>query len=525
MTSPHRPTRSRSWSRFISTVAVATFFAGGAVVLDGCKSDRPNGISAAGTEQSFVPAVGACSTEGAVRACKVSLGISDGYQKCFVGKQDCRNAAWSACENGDVTISSVEPDQVGGLRIQANGAYDAAACTGDPCDPYCRGYDYDAGALTASLDGGSSGSSGAYYAYGGSPPGFADKEVCQGSRLCDDTTSGKCGGQDHCNKFDSCQADYHCDTTTHGCVNNNGSTSFQWPSATCAGVDLTVGPACTDSSAVAGFTVCNRGNTDLAGPASIGIKLLNGDPGLDYSLTPTPQCTNGVCAKDTPDCTIVTAATGIPKGSCVRVTHSGGSGSLACAAWTGSGNPVAYVNSNQSIAECGNAACGANTCTSAGAPGCRNNYADVKDRGTSCTSFGLAYTAVTKTKTYTGSCNPGEIFTWKALGWNSSIPSDGNIVFTAQARPVLSDAGLGTALPVTPGVVATVKASGSTYPPKCLMGGITGCPAPLTTALGGAPAVNYGSITVTATINPSTDKQTTPTLNGFWVSYRCTPNE
>jgi hypothetical protein len=525
MTSSHRPTRSRTWSRFITTVLCASAFAVGAVVLDGCNQDRPSGISAAGTTQSFVPAVGACSTDGTVRACKVSLGITDGYSKCFVGKQDCRNGVWSACENGDVTIASVATSPTGGgLRIQANGMYDAAACTGDPCDPYCRGYDVDAGSLTASLDGGSSGSSGSYNAFGGSPPGFADKEVCQGSRLCDDSTSGKCNGQSHCNMFDSCQADYHCDTTAHACVNNNGSTSFKWPSATCAGVDLTVGPACTDSSGTAGFSVCNRGNTDLAGPASIGIKLINGDTGLDYSLTPTPQCASGVCAKDTPDCTIVTAATGIPKGSCVRVTKSGGSGSLACAAWSGSGNPVAYVNSNLAITECGNAACGANTCTATGTPGCRNNYADVKDRGTSCTSFGLSYTAVTTTQTYTAACNPGEQLKWKALGWDSSIPSDGSIVFTAQARPVLTDGGLGTASPATPGTVATVKASGSTYPQKCLMGGITGCPAPLTTVLGGA-AVNYGSVTITATINPSTDKQTTPTLNAFWVSYRCTPNE
>src|SRR6187401_2433731 len=107
---------------------------------------------------------GTCSTEGAVKECHFKVNEHDGFLSCFAGQQECRGGVWSPCA-GNVTLSTRAMD---GVTIQGSegmgpslqpqaytdaGPSDAStACTVDPCNPYCLGYDEDPTDLTPTFN-------------------------------------------------------------------------------------------------------------------------------------------------------------------------------------------------------------------------------------------------------------------------------------------------------------------------------------------------------------------------------------
>jgi len=131
----------------------------------------------------------------------------------------------------------------------------------------------------------------------------------------------------------------------------------------------------------------------------------------------------------------------------------------------------------------------------------------------------MTYSAATFTQDYTASCNTGTHPRWREVDWQATIPSTASIDFAAQSGPTA--AGL---LPTTP--VSVAHATASTALPAFDVGYID-------TGSGGTGAFNKASPTVasdavlrlTATLNPTTNQQATPTLATWKVLYSCVPSE
>ena len=447
---------------------------------------------------------GSCGPNGTVRACHVNLGQHDGVIDCFAGSQECRGGSWSACGGTDVTLMSTQESVLAhatsaraGASPQALGAPTAVgSCPADPCNPYCRQSDDSA---SATADGGAT----VLYTFSGSewgnaPGGFIGKQDC--SPACGTGFPKACNGAPtHYNKFDACQAEHHCDAATGACVKNQVPADWKWPVATCAGIDLTVGPACV-TGGVEGFNICNRGNTAMTvaqGPIKVFIDTGNG---YDFGAT-------GTCVSKAASCSIALAAPLAP-GSCRLVVES------ECAAW-GNGNKIAYVNSDQSVPECGAKVSGAG----ATMPGCNNNWSDIKKGGSACTSATVGgYAPTTRAQTLAASCPPGTQAWWNKLLYDVVAPAGTSVAFRAQVTAVTPDGGVGATWPAVGSFAAVVTESTTK---NCSMGSGAGCPIDLTAALGGFPAASYANITIQTTLTPDPTLTTTPTLNSWAISYNC----
>lgn len=493
----------------------------------GCKNGgRPTAADSSGTPPpgSFTTATGTCGSEGAVRECHVRLGDANGVVDCFEGKQECRNGQWSVCGGGDITLSSVDrnaslgtpSDVAGGVKTLASPSSTTGVCTTDPCDAYCSAFNEDAGLQAEAGAGSSYTISG--NEWGNAPGGFIGKQDCSSPGCAASTFAA--GGHDcngapsHYNTFDACQADHHCDTSsvsTGTCVRNTSPSNWTWPSATCAGVDLTLGPACKPTAASQEqFTICNRGNTALASGTAIPIYL---DTGNSYVFSSGAACYNKA-----PSCT-KTLAAALNPGSCVAVTEAD------CPAW-GNGNQIAYVNSNQSVTECTSTSAAG---TAATKPGCNNNWSDVKKGGNICGTASGGYGSRTVTQSYTATCQTGSAPTWKYLTYNATIAcspgacngtNNSTITFKGQLTDISPTGVVGSPTPATPSTITTVTST-----KNCAVSGPTGCPINIATWAGGAPKSNYEILTLTIELAPSTDTLASPTLSSWAVSYDCVPNE
>lgn len=524
-------------------MAAATAAAACLAVAIGCGTSDPlpAGVSTTAPPQpSFVPAEGPCAAEGQVRECHVKLGERDGVLDCYQGVQECRGGQWTACGGKDITLSSINhgaapgteapESHSGAVGIRAVATSTGGQCALDPCNPYCAAYNEDAG-LTPE------GGAASYYVnmtsiFGGAPGGFAKKSDCGGSSSgCNNAAPGaayprKCNGENHYSIWDSCLADTHCDTSKNGgkgsCVANWDSSATAdprwdeakgtWLPAVCPGVDITVSAAC-EQGGVAGFNVCNRGNSN-ATAATIGIFLDNGNGNFGSSTFAA-----GTCPNHAPLCSPAVPGGVLAPGKCFRVTNAN------CPAWTGGGNPVAYVNSQRLVAECG----GTTTAAAATGPGCNNNWADVKNKGDACSGVGSTLAPLVRTETYTASCPIGFRLNWKFLTYNATIrcspgactgTNNSSIKFEGQLRDILPDGGTGAVSPAALSTITTVNATRD-----CTLSGPAGCPIDLRTWAGAGPQIGYERLDVKITLTPSPDNLVAPTLNSWAVSYDCVPVE
>jgi hypothetical protein len=121
---------------------------------------------------------------------------------------------------------------------------------------------------------------------------------------------------------------------------------------------------------------------------------------------------------------------------------------------------------------------------------------------------GLEYAQATFVRDYVGTCPIGTHVVWRFFDWQTVTPGDSKIVFAA--RTADTQAALG-ALPE----MAFGMASG----------------APITTWTGAdagkalLPDPSKIWLRITATLTPTTDKKSTPTLTAWRQSYSCPPSE
>ena len=113
----------------------------------------------------------------------------------------------------------------------------------------------------------------------------------------------------------------------------------------------------------------------------------------------------------------------------------------------------------------------------------------------------------TFTLDFSGTCPANQKITWRELEWQGAIPATASVVFKAQTADAVAD--FATAQSVT---VAT--ATSSTTLPNWDFGLI-----PFSTAA--PPITSKGTLRVTVTLNPTTDKRSSPSLSQWRVIYDC----
>ena len=118
-----------------------------------------------------------------------------------------------------------------------------------------------------------------------------------------------------------------------------------------------------------------------------------------------------------------------------------------------------------------------------------------------------AYATASFTRDYQGVCPAGQSVVWRFFDWQTVTPSDSNIVFQAQESN--AQTGLATATPV----VTLGTASG----------------APITNWVGTDVSslipVSLSWLRVTVTLNPSSDKQSAPTLTAWRQQFDCVDSQ
>jgi hypothetical protein len=440
-----------------------------------------------------------------VRECHVPMGEQGQVRTCFDGTQICTAGSWGDCGGAAGTIrttnlgdSRLTPTLVGtdGVAFAHTSSISApskaaAACANNPCNPYCVGYDEDAGA-GIKAEGGTAGPSYNGVAGTGNVPAyFVDKGLC-------DALHPPCPA---CTGPSNCQFDYQCDIPSGKCV--------KWligqvlPSSVCPGIDLTQGVACSNSGNVAA-PLCNRGNTALAANTTIEVK---GYVGASVSF-PTTNCALPTgTVKGT--CTASIGATPLNPGECRTMDYGG------CAI-DFSGETALYVNSNLAVAECGLPS----------SPGCSDNWSFYKDPGTPCTMItGTSYTPTPYQQDYEAKCPVGTHGQWSALAYDTITPSNvsgtSSVKFEVQTAPRLASGLPGAFVPAGPLLAADAP---GTHPSVCPLSGPSPCPRDLFAILGSALARNE-FLRLKVTLAPTPDKAATPTLKDWKVTYACVPAE
>jgi hypothetical protein len=312
------------------------------------------------------------------------------------------------------------------------------------------------------------------------------------------------------------------------CIGNwdtSATTSSQWDEANqrwvpavCGGVDLTVSAAC-EVGGVSGFNICNRGNTDAVA-ANIGLFIDNGNGEFGSSTF-----AGGACPSKAPSCSPAVPNGVLKPGKCFRVTGAN------CPAYgTGNGNPVAYVNPQAAIAECG----GLLTDGLATAPGCNNNWADVKNGGSACGSAGVTYLSGSKTVNYAAICPPSYRVRWKTLTYAATVPcspgacngtNNSKVEFFGALSTPLTDGGTASAPETIIADATTTQTVNCTFGTDA--GGQPKCPVDLASWANSVTAegAHYANLALRILVTPTADTYAAPTVTSWAVSYDCVPYE
>jgi hypothetical protein len=273
---------------------------------------------------------------------------------------------------------------------------------------------------------------------------------------------------------------------------------------------LTISGACTDSSGNTTMPLCNRGNTTLKAanyPLGVSYYLVNGNH-FDFN-----------CPTYNPPTGYLPLTQDLAPGQCVNV-------------WPGGvhGNTIMYINATNAIPECG--AFGG----SSNAPGCYDNWADVKVGGscqpqteqTQTTATIPAFAKSVYTANVTATCPSGTSPQWSVFTYDTTVPSNSSgtssVLIQAQTAPVSPyDGGIGTYGSL---VTFANTASPTNDPAVCGYVGASGsCPKDAFNLLGGLPAAGYASLKLQLTLTPTPDGQAMPTVLGWQVAYSCKPSE
>jgi hypothetical protein len=447
-------------------VAVAALLAAGC--SDGRAALRSPGAGALGVPPDG-GAAAACE-EGEILPCHVALGVNAGILSCFVGSAVCHDGALGPCVDG--SVSSLPAPDADPAAPSLLAASLPGACASNPCDPYCRSFvDAPDGGLAppASLGGSYLGGSLSTLAPGFQNKGLKDKKHPPFFMPCTWPSD--------------CQFDTHC--VAGECVPwGAGETD-----ASCAGVDLTVGPTCAGT-----VPVCNRGRSTA--PAGVQVLVLSGN-------SAQMQDDLGLCSGYQGAVAATCATTeSIPPGGCVDVRGCplGGTQSIVV-------NPPSPPAPVVPISECQ----------------CGNDWS-VYQIGGSCQSLGAPILAETTfTEPYEAACPEGTRVQWGYLAYQAATPSDASgassisiHVRTATAPATLSTVDL-------PGVLlAAVPASA---PASCPMGGPSPCPRDVFAGLGGLPRANDEQLELVFTLTPTPSGALGPVVSSWELTFSCPPSQ
>jgi hypothetical protein len=260
---------------------------------------------------------------------------------------------------------------------------------------------------------------------------------------------------------------------------------------------LTISGACTDSN----------GNTTLSAAQypKIAYYLVNGDQ-FDFN-----------CPTYTPSGYLMLNQD-LKPGECINIWPQGVSG-----------NTIMYINADHAVPECG-AFAGPTS-----APGCYDNWADVKTGGTcqpqTSTSTSMvtvpAYLPTTyQASTTTATCPAGSAPQWSVFTYDSLIPSNssgqGSVLIQAQVAPVVN----GVVGKFGPWVTFANTAPPSNDPAVCpFVGGLGPCPKDIFALLGGLPAAADAAMNLRVVLTPTPDGQAIPELIGWQVAFSCVNSE
>jgi hypothetical protein len=536
---PLRKVRFGLWRAALCGIAIGS---AGAISSFACSSTHPP-VSDGSNTTAPPGTTGPCAVDGAERECHVQLAEHGNVRTCFTGTQTCNAGLWSACGSGGMqTLSSVRlPDgvvgadspptqQPGALKPASisTGSADSSACTSNPCDPTCVGFDEKPpdGGITSDAS-----TTATYFSVpftGTVPAGFFSKGMID----CDQKGVPCQGYVD--GKYAACQFDSLCnpgpcvaaDAASGSCIQYAEKQAL--PTTACPGVDLTAGIPCTDnitSEPGMTFTICNRGSSPTLVSTSIGVDFFGG---ASSAFPPSPGCAKNA----SPDCRVMVPP--LKVGGCFSVRSSSmlaGSKSLStCQGYipVGSGpagNSTVVINSYQAITECGLAP---SPYTDGGSAsiykGCDDNWTDLHKSGGNCVGYGKTYGTVVYSQTYTASCPASTKPQWAWLAYNVTTPSSGGVSstvkFEVRSAPLTADGGTGTFTAFSQAGLAPTP-----DPANCPLGGPAPCPKDLFVALGGAGAANNEVLDLKITLTPPTDLSVAPTLNSWQVTYSCPPSQ
>lgn len=127
------------------------------------------------------------------------------------------------------------------------------------------------------------------------------------------------------------------------------------------------------------------------------------------------------------------------------------------------------------------------------------------------------YGTSTTSQQYQGKCPSGTFPQWGFFTYDTATPADSSVVFSVRAATTQS--GLATATPKT---LATAKST-PTDTQKCAKSGPTGCPIDLYTLLGSSARMPF--LQIDLSVNPTSSKAQTATVNNWEVTYSCPPSE
>jgi hypothetical protein len=402
---------------------------------------------------------------------------------------------------------------------------DAGACRSNPCNPYCQGIDVDADSLMpeggfttfailgtvkapADFPGGLSGPKNAMKTYAvNSPTAYV---AC---------TQGHPPSDGHICSSDYCCAAYAVSGAPNTCqpwaltAGDNPVAAANCTKAT--GVDFQLGLACNDTSTGhVHVPICNRGT----GAATAGVVMVG-----EYSGNPTYAGNSDYCSNPggspSANCKIDLSLKNLAAGKCMDVDVTAGKAGgtttgVTCTGSFSSGNTTMMVNPPGTS--------GYTTLTEGDQ--CNNySFHPTNAQGGTCAAYGQQPPPpVALNYTYTASCPPGYAVQWNQLAYDTSVPSDSEVIFQVSSAALLPDGGTGTF--TTPVQAADIKSTASPDPATCAINGApdaTVCPKNLATLLGTAGKTNAVldvGITEIATT-------AVPIVKSWQVTFNCIPNE
>jgi hypothetical protein len=527
-----------------------------------------------GTGPSMTDAT--CTTEGATRACHVTLGQHGGVLSCFVGIQTCSNGRFGECTDGSVSNFTMPPD---GSELRSLSI--AGPCTSDPCDPTCRLFDetplggavislapWNAGSL-ANLQKNPAGSINT-----GIKSPCSTAGDCQFNEYCQDPDASKCAHHkcatgaaldpscDACVK-QICAVDPTCcsDTWSQGCVDKVHDVCGAFCSSSvpqCAHdlcftgdpLDAACDKACVEQVCASNKACCSSDwdSSCVADAASVCGKACPTQgvckpwfPGETDQRCSGVDLTVGIPCSSTATDTDLIAICNVgtqnaPAGLQVVAYDSGAgfSGPLAdlcaptgaikvkCGATAGPIPPGGCINM-----PCAGLSGGEEIIVNPPDPSqvpecqCRNNWTifsvGIPCELSGCPSAQPTCQATNNTQTYTNNCPPGTKVQWGFLGWNTTTPTNTSVIF--EARTADTAAGLASA---TYRLLGTAKTS-PTDTHLCPIG--SSCQIDLFKQFNGPPDAMRDYLELSVTLKQNLSAGQSSTVNNWQLTYSCPPAE